>query len=223
MDRPARTLTLLPLIVAAAGCGLGYTVPVATTLRSTIDVARFQRVLVAGFAVGANDPIDTNTETVRLLRSQLRTRSGFAVIGADPVTIDREHLDDTAYWRLVGEEYRAPLIVTGAISFQGRTEVQAVTAPAAQPAPTSRRTPPAYPQTAFVETMRYTLDSRLLFIDGATGGTLHTATLQRTGRYDASPPVFPLSAYFDLMDRVLPDFLRIVSDQVFYGSRTLLK
>ena len=43
----------------------------------------FQRVHVVGFIAGGSDDVDANLETVRLLRSQLRTRSGLRVIEAD--------------------------------------------------------------------------------------------------------------------------------------------
>ena len=38
---------------------------------------------VVGFIAGGSDDVDANLETVRLLRSQLRTRSGLRVIEAD--------------------------------------------------------------------------------------------------------------------------------------------
>ena len=48
-----------------------------------MDVSPFQRVLVAGFVAGGTDDVDTNQETVRLLRSQLRSKSSLKVIDAD--------------------------------------------------------------------------------------------------------------------------------------------
>jgi hypothetical protein len=46
-------------------------------------VSAFQRVLVAGFISGGSEDVDANLETVRLLRSQLRAKSGLRVIDAD--------------------------------------------------------------------------------------------------------------------------------------------
>ena len=48
-----------------------------------MDVSPFQRVLVAGFIAGGSEDVDANLETVRLLRSQLRTKSPLRVIEAD--------------------------------------------------------------------------------------------------------------------------------------------
>ncbi len=43
----------------------------------------FQRVLIAGFLAGGSEDVDANLETVRLLRSQLRSKSSLRVIDAD--------------------------------------------------------------------------------------------------------------------------------------------
>ncbi len=48
-----------------------------------MDVSAFRRVLVAGFIGGGTDDVDANLETVRLLRSQLRSKSALRVIEAD--------------------------------------------------------------------------------------------------------------------------------------------
>jgi hypothetical protein len=48
-----------------------------------MDVSGFQRVLVAGFVGGGTEDVDANLETVRLLRSQLRSKSQLRVIEAE--------------------------------------------------------------------------------------------------------------------------------------------
>ena len=52
-----------------------------------LDVSSFQRVLIAGFVAGGNEEVDGNQETVRLLRSQLRSKSSLRVIDADPLPL----------------------------------------------------------------------------------------------------------------------------------------
>ena len=71
------------LAVLAAGCMNYYEIPVETPLQPKLDVSGFQRVLVAGFVTGGSDEVDTNLETSRLLKSQLRSNSAFQVIDAD--------------------------------------------------------------------------------------------------------------------------------------------
>ena len=53
-------------------------IPIETPIQAKLDVSAFQRVLVAGFVAGGSDDVDANLETVRLLRSQLRTKSSCA-------------------------------------------------------------------------------------------------------------------------------------------------
>jgi hypothetical protein len=60
-----------------------YEVPIETPIQPKLDISAFRRVLIAGFITGGSDEVDANLETVRLLRSQLRTRSDLAVIETD--------------------------------------------------------------------------------------------------------------------------------------------
>ena len=69
----------------AAGCGGGgyVEIPIQTPIAPKLDISPFQRVYVAGFLAGANDDVDANMETVRLLRSQLRNKNVLRVVDAD--------------------------------------------------------------------------------------------------------------------------------------------
>src|SRR4029079_2205612 len=65
------------------GCTGFYEIPIETPIQPKMDVTGFQRVLVAGFIGGGNEDVDANLETVRLLRSQLRSKSPLRVIEAE--------------------------------------------------------------------------------------------------------------------------------------------
>lgn len=87
-NRRTSRLWLLAAATACAGfalaCGPDYfEIPIETPIQPKLDVSAFQRVLVVGFVAGGSDDVDTNLETVRLLRSQLRTKSSLKVIDAD--------------------------------------------------------------------------------------------------------------------------------------------
>ena len=69
--------------LALAGCAGFYEIPIETPIQPKMDVTSFQRVLVAGFISGGSDDVDANLETVRLLRSQLRSKSPLRVIEAE--------------------------------------------------------------------------------------------------------------------------------------------
>ena len=78
----ASSLVLL-CALAIAGCTGFYEIPIETPIQPKMDVTAFQRVLVAGFISGGSEDVDANLETVRLLRSQLRTKSPLRVIEAE--------------------------------------------------------------------------------------------------------------------------------------------
>lgn len=81
--RHARTVSSLLVAVALTACTSYFEIPIETPIRPKLDVSAFQRVLVAGFISGGSEDVDANLETVRLLRSQLRTKSELRVIDAD--------------------------------------------------------------------------------------------------------------------------------------------
>jgi hypothetical protein len=81
--RTARTLASAVLALAAGGCLTFVEVPVETPIRPKIDASPFSRVYVAGFLPSGSEDVDSNLETVRLLRSQLKNKGGMRIIEAD--------------------------------------------------------------------------------------------------------------------------------------------
>jgi hypothetical protein len=89
----------LALVGALAGCTSYFEIPIETPISPKLDVGSFQRVLVAGFIAGGSEEVDGNLETVRLLRSQLRTKGSLRVIDAEalPLTeIAAQQIPDAA-------------------------------------------------------------------------------------------------------------------------------
>ena len=84
-----RNAVLLAALAGLTACANYYEVPVETPLQPKLDVSGFQRVLIAGFVAGGSDEVDTNLETARLLRSQLRSNSEFQVVDADVLELTR--------------------------------------------------------------------------------------------------------------------------------------
>ncbi len=85
--RTVRLLASLASAAAVAACTSFYEIPIETPIQPKLDVSAFQRVLVAGFVAGGTEDVDANQETVRLLRSQLRTKSNLKVIEADALPL----------------------------------------------------------------------------------------------------------------------------------------
>src|SRR5215204_5553090 len=87
------------LLCTAVGCTNFYEGAIETPIQPKMDVTPFTRILVAGFISGGSDDVDGNLETVRLLRSQLRSKSTLRVIEAEVlplVDIAREQVKEAA-------------------------------------------------------------------------------------------------------------------------------
>jgi hypothetical protein len=85
--RTAAAIGSLAVLVASAGCLKVVEIPVEVPIQAKIDVTDFRRVLVAGFVTGGTSSIDPNTETARLLKSQLRSKQEMRVIDADVISL----------------------------------------------------------------------------------------------------------------------------------------
>ena len=81
--RNAAAIASLVVLGGSLACTNFYEIPIETPIQPKMDVSAFNRVLVAGFIGGGTDDVDANLETVRLLRSQLRTKSTLRVIEAE--------------------------------------------------------------------------------------------------------------------------------------------
>ena len=247
--RVAITVGSLAVALTAA-CTSYYEIPIETPIRAKLDVGAFQRVLVAGFISGGTDEVDGNLETTRLLRSQLRTKSGLRVIDVDvlplmevaaegrdsgqgaqsalPATIkDRKDLDayehvfaNVEYWKKVGEEHQQPLIVTGTVLFESRSNTRSrQTEQEVTDALGRRRT---VATRSVTEQKGFGLNTRFIFIDGRTGTLMSSQTFEEGVMYDANRQTPALSSYFELMDRLIPSFLATLSSQKIKGTRILL-
>jgi hypothetical protein len=85
---PARASLLALVIAAAFSACTSYTeIPIETPIQPKLDTSAFQRIFIAGFIAGANEDVDANMETVRLLRSQLRNKGIMRVIDADTLPL----------------------------------------------------------------------------------------------------------------------------------------
>jgi hypothetical protein len=285
MTGPARAKTsslafgVFAACLAVVACGTNYyEIPIETPIQPKLDVTPFQRVLVVGFVAGGSEDVDANQETVRLLRSQLRTKSSLKVIDADPLplieiandqrqsasapssTADegpvireaatanragagngasqtlalpqtiKEEKDlepyerlfaNTAYWKRIGEEFQNPLIVTGTVLFTNRSTSGFVQRDQETFDSLGRRR--VVPTRTYMERKGFILRPKFVFIDGRTGATMYSESYREEILYNAQTNTPALSSYFELMDRLVPNFLSALSSQKIRGTRVLLK
>ena len=273
----SRVLGLLVAAVAATvvACGpVSFEIPIETPIQAKLDVTPFQRVLIAGFVAGGSDEVDTNQETFRLLRSQLRSKSSLRIIDADAMSLleiaqeqsrsggaevadarpspekgaaasagsgkvaqtatlpskIREEKDlepyerlfaNTSYWKQIGEEYQNPLIVTGTVLFVPQSRSGFVSRDVERYDSVGRRQ--VLPTRTFMERKGFILRPKFVFIDGRTGATIYSESYREEVLYSPQQATPALSSYFELMDRLVPNFLSTLSSQKIRGTRVLLK
>jgi hypothetical protein len=250
IGRTAAAIANLSFALTSVACVHYYEVPVEVPIQAKIDVTRFERVLVAGFLAGGTRTIDPNTETARLLRSQLRNRQDMRVIEADVIAladeVDKQRntapadpkgdprirseedlkayeqiFRDAEYWKKVGQEFDNPLIVTGSILFTEVSKSGMVTRPQMYVDPQGIEQYRSVPQ--FADLKGYALTPRFVFIDGKTGAEIYSETYHEEALYPTGQNTPALSSYFELMDKLLPSVLNTLSTQKIRGTRTLLK
>lgn len=139
--RSVAALASLVLLCAAAGCTSFFEIPIETPIQPKMDITPFSRVLVAGFIGGGTDDVDANLETVRLLRSQLRSKSTLRVIEAEALPLAEIARDQ------VGKAPATPGATAQAGGGPGAPEPAATgaqaPAPPAQPPAPAEPAPPA--------------------------------------------------------------------------------
>jgi hypothetical protein len=128
---------------------------------------------------------------------------------------------DVDYWKQLGEEYQQPLIVTGSVLFEEIARSGPQSSVQEFIDPTGRRS--TQEVRTFVDRKGYALIPKFVFIDGRTGAQLYSEGAREEVLYPSSQNTPALSAYFELMDKLLPGFLSTLSTQKIKGTRILLK
>jgi hypothetical protein len=249
LSRKGRALIAAALIAPLAACASFVEVPVETPLQSKLDVSAFRRVLIAGFVSDPGEAdVDLSPETVRLLQNQLRSHTKMQILEPDRPPLqdaldklrsrfgdgerlskaDREQfrleaekiLQDGEFWRRIGEEFQNPLIVTGKVGFETQNRSGFQTEERIVRGPDNR--PRLVRGNRYLERKGFSLNADFVFVDGRTGQALHKEKFTEEVLYGEDQKVSPLSSYFELMDRLLPNFLGVISPQKIRGTRVLL-
>jgi len=189
-------LVSLATILTAACAPHVVRPPNAPPAALQMKLASLPRIWVAGFATDKKPEFDLNTETVRLLRAELRTWSSAPVLEVEPLAIDSEQrLGDVPYWRRLGDEHGRPLIVTGSVKLR--------VAPARVVHRGARAT--------YAYATGRVLDSTVVVIDGRTGERLSTQALASRMRYGVGRFGSPLVLYVRMMEGAMADWLATIT------------
>lgn len=250
--RTAAALASLAIGLASAACVSFTEVAVETPIQAKLDVTPFQRVYVAGFIGGGTKNLDAASETARLLRSQLRTKSTLRVIDADSLMLIQE-MDKRRQGPVSGDTAPdEPRIKTekdlaefepilsdaeywkkigqefqGPLIITGTVLFTEVTRSGMISKPRQYTDSLGRVQVEerreFANQKGYALTPKFVFIDGRTGAQLHSESFHEEALYSESSNTPALSSYFELMDKLLPGFLNTLSTQKIRGTRILIK
>jgi hypothetical protein len=191
------SLLLIALAYPAVVACHPRVITVANALPADVQLklSRITRVWIAGFQVTPNREIDLDGETVRLLRDELRRATSLDVIEAEPLVVPSDGVfSDHAYWRRLASEHGTPLIVTGTVNFL------------VAPATTIQRG-----RHTFVSAVGRVLEPEVVIIDGRTGDVVLKERILRRMRYGIGRFAFTIPLYFDLMERAMPDLIRVIA------------
>jgi hypothetical protein len=174
--RTAAAAASFAVALTLGACTNFYEVPIETPIQPKMDVSAFQRVLIAGFLAGGSEDVDANLETVRLLRSQLRSKSSLRVIDADVLPLIE----------LAKEQGDKPSTAPGAGETGGTSEGTA-------PPPTNTASPSPAAQTGTTAGTKQT---------GTTAGTngKQTTANEPTARIKDEKDLQPLEGIFANVD-----------------------
>ncbi len=243
----------LGLAAWLGACTSFYEVSIETPIQPKLDISPFRRVLVAGFITGGTDEVDTNVETVRLLRSQLRTRSDLTVIEADVFNLAEIAARSGGATAPEGQPPGEEIRIRSQRDLEAYEHIFADTAfwkklgeeyqeplivtgtvlflPHARAGMVERTQEVidafgrrrVVPVRTYLERKGFILSPKFIFIDGRSGTTLYSESFREEILYSAQQATPALSSYFELMDRVMPSFLSTLSTQKIRGTRVLLK
>jgi hypothetical protein len=239
-------------LAASAACVSFSEIGIETPIQAKLDTTPFQRVLVLGFVSGGSKDVDVNSETVRLLRSQLRTKSNLKVIDSDVVSL----ID-------VVDKLKAntgtPVAANAKDDVKSEKDLETYDSIFADVAYWKKLgeeyqnplivTGTVYftdinksgiverPQEVYdalgkrtvvsvrqwMDRKGYSIAPKFIFIDGRTGTQLYTDSYREETLYQSTQNTPALSSYFELMDRLVPGFLNTLSSQKIKSTRVLLK
>ncbi len=187
-----------------------------------LELSGSESVLVTSFLTDESSLLDTNREMVRFVRSEYRKSSSLNILDVTPPpAIPEQTIEDllanVEFWKHLGREYQADLVVSGAMTYgrrdySGFRDVDEVSPTTGQKVRRSR----------FVEQEQFTYTLDVFFMDGATGTLRLRDRLQRSIVFRGSQND-PISAFYEMSESLAPDLLAVVKQQTRQETRVIFK
>jgi len=202
--------------------GKTFRATVKLPVPARIDLGTRRSLLVASFRTDESHLLDINRELVRFIRSEFSKRTQLDVLGVSPPpAIPEQSLEDMIrnheFWKHLGREYDADVIVSGIMHYSRRDsssfeDVDIVSATTGQ----------KVRQTQFVEQELFSYAMDVILMDGRNGELLHRDRIQRSSVFRGTQND-PITAFYDLSDSIAPDLLAIVKPRVREDVRFVYK
>ncbi len=187
-----------------------------------LELSGSESVLVASFRTDESSLLDTNREMVRFVRSEYRKYSSLEILDVTPPpAIPEQTIEDllanVEFWKHLGRQYQADLIVSGAMTYgrrdySGFRDVDEVSPATGQKVRRSR----------FVEQEQFNYVLDIFFMDGATGTLRLRDRLQRAIVFQGSQND-PITAFYEMSESLAPDLLAVVKQQTRQETRVIFK
>lgn len=223
-ERPSRALrvaalgALIPacawvaaLLWCATAAGGPARVTVELPVPAKLDTAYVKTILVARFMASEQPGFDVGKEFVRFVRRELAKGTHIRVLEIDPPALPEQSPEDLiknyVFWKHLGEEYGADLIVSGRVAFTNADRSAFI-----QEDTISPMTGQKIRQTRFAEREEFAFETNLWFFKGANGAFLYEDTLRNREVYEGRSND-PLQAFYGLAERITPDLLGVLVPQ----------
>jgi hypothetical protein len=198
------------------------TVAVPIPVAPRVDVEGMKTFLVASFQTVEIELLDTNREMVRFVRREIAKYSGLEPIQpSPPPAIPEQNLEDLIandeFWRHLGREYQADLVVSGVFGYDrldasGFEEVDVISGTTGQ----------KVRKTRFVEKEEFRYKVTVLFIDGRTGELLFRDDLKRGVMFQGTGND-PVTAFYQISELIGGDIVSVVAPRRRIESRIIFE
>jgi hypothetical protein len=197
-------------------------VQVKLPLPARLDLSKEESLLVAGFLSNESALLDAGREIVRFLRTEFHKHTALKIRDVTPPpAVPEQTVEDLVanaeFWKHLGREYDADLVVSGVVRYgrrdaSGFGDVDMVSPVTGQ----------KVRQTQFIEQERFTFELQVFFFDGATGSLLFRDQLQRSAVYRGLAND-PITAFYELGETIAGDVLAVVAPRNRDDTRMIFR
>jgi hypothetical protein len=202
--------------------GKSFKVSVALPVPARLDLEGRKTLLVASFRTDESHLLDINRELVRFIRSEYRKHTQLEILPvAPPPAVPEQTLANMIanheFWKFLGGEYGADVIVSGVMKYDRRDSSGFKDVDVISPA-----TGQKVRQSQFVEQERFSYELDIIFMDGKTGELLLQDRVQRSAVFRGTQND-PISAFYELSESIAPDVLAIIKPRTRQDVRFVFK